>query len=299
VPGTPSHVVPSNVRVGDLLFCECRNSGLHSLDGWDHVAMYIGNSQFVEAVPDEGVWVANYNVYFTWATDITFGYVMGATQSDREDAVEFALGQVGKPYQPIPIPKNPSPDSLMWYCSELVWAAYLSVGFDLDSDGGLAVYPCDIAAGDGVQMYAGELPLAPRRPAGMQYCVRLETREYTTACSDPQCNDVYYEWDWDDGLRVEWWIGPCSSGSTHSRFHTWKTLGWHYVRVRCKDNNGPGPWSQPLPVWVDAVLGGIGWPPGEGDAPTLGSEAPEDDGGFMTPPTADPPSSAPEPQILP
>lgn len=57
--------------------------------------------------------------------------VVGATQSDREDAVYFAEQQIGKPYSLNTLRLNTSINSSQWYCSELVYAAYNYVGIDI------------------------------------------------------------------------------------------------------------------------------------------------------------------------
>ncbi len=41
--------MPENLRIGDLLFIESIAFFHNIRDSWDHVAMYIGNSMFVEA----------------------------------------------------------------------------------------------------------------------------------------------------------------------------------------------------------------------------------------------------------
>lgn len=57
--------------------------------------------------------------------------VVGATESQRQSAVSFMRGQIGKPYSLNPIRLNKSYSSEEWYCSELVYAAYNSVGIDV------------------------------------------------------------------------------------------------------------------------------------------------------------------------
>lgn len=46
-------------------------------------------------------------------------------------AIDFIKKQLGKKYSLNPNRKNTSVDSKEWYCSELVWAAYLSAGIDI------------------------------------------------------------------------------------------------------------------------------------------------------------------------
>lgn len=61
-------------------------------------------------------------------------------------AANFALAQVGKPYNGVFF-NNKRVYSDKYNCSQLVWAAYKSVdpNVDMDANGGLGVYPADIA----------------------------------------------------------------------------------------------------------------------------------------------------------
>ena len=54
-----------------------------------------------------------------------------ATDKQINDAVAFAIQQLGKPYLPHP-GQNASASAAHWYCSELAWAAYFNTGLDLD-----------------------------------------------------------------------------------------------------------------------------------------------------------------------
>lgn len=62
-------------------------------------------------------------------------------------AIEFAVGQLGKPYA-LAIWKNPNTTNDNWYCSELVWAAYYhqNVFLDIDDNNplGSIVFPNEI-----------------------------------------------------------------------------------------------------------------------------------------------------------
>lgn len=49
-------------------------------------------------------------------------------------AVSFAIGQLGKKYS-LDFGHDTSPNEKDWYCSELVWAAYKSQGYDLEATG--------------------------------------------------------------------------------------------------------------------------------------------------------------------
>ena len=75
---------------------------------------------------------------------VIFG-VIGATSSICDNAVDFSLSQIGKPYFLNPFRTNTSITSSNWYCSELVYAAYLYAGINLNCINGLGgVYPVNI-----------------------------------------------------------------------------------------------------------------------------------------------------------
>ena len=153
-------VVPDYVKPGDLYFCECKYKDLEP--GWDHAGIYIGNNEFIEA--SEEVWITNLSVIQTWAKDITYGTVKTSNESQRQNAIEFAESQLGKPFDPYKCflmpwfkrPKDPNPDAEAWYCSELVWAAYYNQVIDIDRSGNRYppyVGPTEISSDDDVEMY--------------------------------------------------------------------------------------------------------------------------------------------------
>ena len=76
--------------------------------------------------------------------------------------------------------------------------------------------------------------------------------EYTfmTITSDPDDDQVLYQWDWGDGTMSEW-IGPIDSEVEIFTNHTWSTRGNFEIRVKAKDTVGEeGPWSSPLPIEI-------------------------------------------------
>ncbi|MDY7108134.1 MAG: YiiX/YebB-like N1pC/P60 family cysteine hydrolase [Planctomycetota bacterium] len=288
---------PDHLQVGDLLFVEGK-SWVHwwtgfDVDGWDHVALYIGNDECIEATDYPGsscVRVTPLALFAVWAEDMTFGRVTTATPEQREAAVEFAFTQLGRPYQDAHIcwwanadPDDPDdPFSDCWYCAELVWAAYLHQGINIDADptppppeeGGdgihLYVSPQEIADDDDVELYGDAPPAAPTKPEGPADVLRFATRLYSTSAIDPENESLYYQWDWGDSTGLgPWYLFPRGSGETVVRAHTWLELGTHNVKVRARDLWGNiGPWSPVLPVtvrsWFDGGGGGgvACFPPG-------------------------------------
>ena len=71
-----------------------------------------------------------------------------ATQSQINNAIEWAQSQIGKSYC-IDTTKNSSEENPNWYCSELIWASFYWQGIyldfdDNDSDNGSIVWPIEI-----------------------------------------------------------------------------------------------------------------------------------------------------------
>lgn len=57
---------------------------------------------------------------------------VNATSKQKQDAVEFCQGQVGKDYSVNFVKQEYAYNTKSWYCSELVWAAYYNQGINLD-----------------------------------------------------------------------------------------------------------------------------------------------------------------------
>lgn len=61
-------------------------------------------------------------------------YVTDATSSEKSEAVDFCLSQIGKPWSlevPLLGSVSSSSDTKNWYCSELAWAGYYNAGINL------------------------------------------------------------------------------------------------------------------------------------------------------------------------
>ena len=64
-------------------------------------------------------------------------YVISATSSQKNGAVSFCVGQLGKPYGlgiPFFTSCEYSSSTKDWYCSELVWAAYYNQGININGN---------------------------------------------------------------------------------------------------------------------------------------------------------------------
>lgn len=61
-------------------------------------------------------------------------YRVNTSNANKIAAVAFCKSQLGKNYK-LDLRKDTSKNEPDWYCSELVWAAYKSVGVDLETNG--------------------------------------------------------------------------------------------------------------------------------------------------------------------
>ena len=93
-------------------------------------------------------------------------------------------------------------------------------------------------------------PAQPTKPIGNTLGVWNKEYTYTSSTTDPDGDDIYYLFDWDDGT-TSGWLGPFSSGQTGTASHSWTDLGTYYIKVKAQDVNGAGsPWSDPLTVVI-------------------------------------------------
>lgn len=275
-----SHV-PSYVEVGDLLFISAKPlvEWAFGFDygEWDHVAMYIGDDLFVEAVAYPGsecvrptpLWF-----FYLWADELAYAKVTSASDDQKQDAADWALSRLYDPYQDTGIcwwanadPDDPDdPYSDWWYCTELVWAAYMNVEPPINIDGTPSppdgVHLCvtleDILFDDDIEVYPNAPPSAPVQPSGPTDVYRWQMRFYTTSAVDPDNDPVRYKWDWEESADFLWGAFH-DSGDAVTKGHRWDELGWHCARARAQDIWGNvGPWSECLMVlvrsWYDGSL---------------------------------------------
>ena len=125
---------------------------------------------------------------------------------------------------------------------------------------------CDI---DAVENFApagaDQPPSNPTQPAGPVTGAVNVPYSYTTSASDPESQQVYYQWSWGDSVSP--WLGPYASGVVVEATHSWIGAGGYPVKVMAKDSAGvESGWSTPLMVHIETgpqieigdITGGIG-----------------------------------------
>jgi len=93
-------------------------------------------------------------------------------------------------------------------------------------------------------------PNTPSTPSGEAYPYKGDTYTYSTSTTDPNGDNVYYQFDWGDSSQPTT-VGPYTSGATASAQHTWNAVGTFNVKVKAKDPYDKwSNWSQTLTVEV-------------------------------------------------
>jgi len=93
-------------------------------------------------------------------------------------------------------------------------------------------------------------PNKPSTPNGPDLGILNIEYSFASSATEPDGEDVYYLFDWDDGSNSGW-IGPYNSGDTATAFHSWEAIGDYDVKVVAKDINGvQGLWSDPHTISI-------------------------------------------------
>jgi len=110
-------------------------------------------------------------------------------------------------------------------------------------------YPEDI--GSSLSLWVSSPPPAqPTKPSGPVLGIWNSVYTYTSTTTEPENEQIYYRFNWDDGTNSGW-VGPYNSGETGMASHTWTELGTYNVTVKAKDIHGSGSvLSEPLTVVI-------------------------------------------------
>lgn len=150
VPAAVNEIDEEFLEPGDLLFVDIYH-GWSQGGYWDHVAVYVEDPypSVVEATYNLGISqtaVAEF-VARDLPADVSVRRLKKIPNRDQvvRAVVEYALAQVSQPFDyaataTLPFKMNES----NLHCAEVAWRSYMAAGVDLDSNGGLLVYPDDI-----------------------------------------------------------------------------------------------------------------------------------------------------------
>lgn len=150
VPIAADVISEDQLEPGDLLFVDIYN-GWSQGGYWDHAAVYVEDPypSVVEATYNLGISQTQLSLFLArdWPAEVSVRRLKNVPNRDEviRKAVEYALAHVDYPFDytaTATLPFKFSEGNL--HCAEVAWRSYLAAGVDLDSNGGLLVYPDDI-----------------------------------------------------------------------------------------------------------------------------------------------------------
>jgi hypothetical protein len=160
------------------------------------------------------------------------------------EAATYATARVATLYAPG-TPHQPNPDTTLQYVVygdpmvhfvQQNWSSPNPASVGVDYGGHVP------------ELIPNEPPNSPSKPTGRTEGKPGMTYLYTTHSTDPEGQQLWYEWDWGDG-NLSPWIGPFFSGENMTVTHTWTQQGTFVVRVKCHDTfDEESNWSEPLSV---------------------------------------------------
>ena len=89
-------------------------------------------------------------------------------------------------------------------------------------------------------------PATPSTPSGPTSGYVYTSYTYTTSTTDPEGDNIYYQFSWGDGTTTT--VGPYPSGATASASHQWRRPVSYQVKVRAKDFDAWSGWSNTITV---------------------------------------------------
>lgn len=150
VPIAAGEMSEDQLEPGDLLFVDIYN-GWSEGGYWDHAAFYVEDPypSVVEATYNLGVSQTPLPEFLMRDFPAEVSVRRLKNVPDRDEvirvAVEYALAHVGEPFDYTATATLPSRfNENNFHCAEVAWRSYLAAGVDLDSNGGLLVFPDDI-----------------------------------------------------------------------------------------------------------------------------------------------------------
>jgi len=94
-------------------------------------------------------------------------------------------------------------------------------------------YPEDI--GSIISLWVtSDPPAKPSPPSGPALGIWYEQYTFTSSTTEPDNEEIYYQFDWGDGNTSDW-LGPYSSGQIASGSYYWTELGTYNITVIAKD----------------------------------------------------------------
>ncbi len=100
----------------------------------------------------------------------------------------------------------------------------------------------------------GQPPATPSAPSGPDSGMRDVSYSVSATTTDPDGDDVAFNFDWGDETESGW-TSFVNSGGSASLSHSWSTEGTYQVKVKAKDTyNAESGWSAGYPITIRAIL---------------------------------------------
>ena len=173
----------SNVNVGDILFEATGSVGQYTghvalIEDLSHQSYYGNYIRTVEAVdPKVHFGMLDDNRMIMFKSSIY--RVVGVTYYIATSAKSFVLMQIGKDYDIDHFPAHTSLQSTNWYCSELVYAAYLYSYIDISNGFTTFIIPWNIIFSPNTAPVPNNsqfLDLSINSKSGIVWSIRIETQ---------------------------------------------------------------------------------------------------------------------------
>lgn len=96
--------------------------------------------------------------------------------------------------------------------------------------------------------YDNQRPSKPDTPSGKIRGKTGTEYTYTSRCTEPDGESLYYIWDWGDN-NYTYWVGPSNSGQVAEASYSWGQKGEYAIWVKTKDiYGGESSWSDPFTI---------------------------------------------------
>jgi hypothetical protein len=107
-----------------------------------------------------------------------------------------------------------------------------------------------------VNLARNDPPTVPLQPDGVDDGVKNVVYQFTTNSTDPDDNQLYYNFVWNTG-DTSGWYGPYNSGDPCTAGHSWTAAGTYNVKARAKDTWGfISDWSDVQQIEIHDYLAG-------------------------------------------
>ena len=129
-----------------------KNNGSSIQGYYNHAGIYSNKYESIlDAIPPSGsenfaggVRVSNWEYWEKHYSDFVVLRFRHISEAQKKHIESYAISKLHEPYKLLTYKKS---ETSGWYCSKLIYMAYLSAGIDLDRKKAITIYPDDLALG--------------------------------------------------------------------------------------------------------------------------------------------------------